>query len=122
MENSVLKEGRSWRLGFNPNADFYPGLVGGEKWAIELTLAEWQDFRRLIAQLSETMQLMATELMDEEKITCEAESDLIWLEVSGYSQSYALRFILNHGRCCEGSWPSEVVSELIQSLHTFSVF
>jgi hypothetical protein len=122
MENRVFKEGDGWRIGFNPNPATYQGLVGGQDWAIELTLAEWQDFCRLVEQLSETMQAIATELMDEEKITCEAESDLIWLEVTGYPQSYSLRFILNQGRCCEGQWPPEVVQDFIQSLQTLSVF
>jgi hypothetical protein len=97
-------------------------LIGGQDWAIELTLAEWQDFCRLVSQLSETMQAIATELMDEEKITCEAESELMWLEVTGYPQSYSLRFILNQGRCCEGQWPSEVVQDFIQSLQTLTFF
>jgi hypothetical protein len=122
MENRVFKEGDGWRIGFNPNPATYQGLIGGQDWAIELTLAEWQDFCRLVEQLSETMQAIATELMDEEKITCEAESDLIWLEVTGYPQSYSLRFILNQGRCCEGQWPSGVVPDFIQSLQTLSVF
>lgn len=122
MENRVFKEGDGWRIGFNPNPATYQGLVGGQGWAIELTLAEWQDFCRLVGQLSETMQAIADELMDEEKITCEAESDLIWLEVTGYPQSYSLRFILNQGRCGEGQWPPEVVPDFIQSLQTLTVF
>lgn len=122
MENRVFKEADGWRIGFNPNPATYQGLIGGQDWAIELTLAEWQDFCRLVSQLSETMQAIATELMDEEKITCEAESELMWLEVTGYPQSYSLRFILNQGRCCEGQWPSGVVQDFIQSLQTLTFF
>ena len=122
MENRLLKEGNGWRVGFNSSSETAAGLIGGKDWAIELTLAEWQDFCRLVAQLSETMQAMATELMDEEKISCEAESDLIWLEVAGYADCYSLGFILNQGRCCEGSWPPEVVPELIKTLQTLAFF
>jgi hypothetical protein len=122
MENRVFKEADGWRIGFNPNPATYQGLIGGQDWAIELTLAEWQDFCRLVSQLSETMQAIATELMDEEKITCEAESELMWLEVTGYPQSYSLRFILNQGRCCEGQWPPGVVKDFIQSLQTLTFF
>ncbi len=121
MKSRVLKQGQAWRIGFNPEAELYQGLVGGQNWAIELTFAEWQDFYRLVMQLSETMKVMAAELMDEEKIVCEAESDLIWLEVAGYYHSYSLRFILNQGRCCEGSWAAEIVPEFIQSLQTFTI-
>ena len=120
MENRVFKEGDGWRIGFNPNPATYQGLIAGENWAIELTLAEWQDFCRLVNQLSETMQAIAIELMDEEKITCEAESDLIWLEATGYPHFYSLRFILNQSRCCEGEWPPGAVPDLIQSLQAVS--
>jgi hypothetical protein len=120
MENRVFKEGDGWRIGFNPNPATYQGLIAGENWAIELTLAEWQDFCRLVSQLRETMQAIAIELMDEEKVTCEAESDLIWLEATGYPHFYSLRFILNQGRCCEGQWPPGAVPNLIQSLQTVS--
>ena len=122
MENRVFKEADGWRIGFNPNPATYQGLIGGQDWAIELTLAEWKDFCRLVSQLSETMQAIATELMDEEKITCEAESELMWLEMTGYPQSYSLRFILNQGRCCEGQWPPGVVQDFIQSLQTLTFF
>ncbi len=36
--------------------------------------------------------------MDEERITCEAESELLWLEVEGYPDSYTLRLIVNSDR------------------------
>jgi len=33
------------------------------------------------------------------RISCEAESDLLWLQVEGYPHAYNLRLILNTGRC-----------------------
>ncbi|MEB3311250.1 MAG: DUF1818 family protein [Snowella sp.] len=122
MENRLLKQGNGWRLGFNSASETYQGLVGGEDWAIELTTAEWQDFYRLVTQLSDTMQAMTAELMDGEKIACEAESDLIWVEVAGYPHAYELRLILSQGRRCEGNWPPDVVPELIRALQTWTVF
>lgn len=118
----LIKQGKGWRLGWNPEAADYQGLVGGDDWAIELTAAELDDFCRLLAQLAQTMSQMADELMDEEKIACEAESDLLWMEVEGYPSAYCLRFILNQGRRCEGSWLTEGVPDLVQAASSLKVF
>lgn len=116
-----LKTGTGWRLGWNPAAEFQ-GLVGGEDWAIELTLAELDDFCRLVTQLAETMTAMAAELMAEERISCEAESELLWLEAEGYPHSYSIRLILQTGRRGEGSWAAIAVPELTQTAQMLRVF
>lgn len=118
----VLKTGTGWRIGWNPDAAIFKGLVGTDNWAIELTQAELNDFCRLSAQLAETMNQMTNELMDEEKITCEAQSELMWMEVAGYPQAYSLHFILNTGRCAEGSWVETAVTGLVQAAQTLQVF
>ncbi|WP_026082716.1 DUF1818 family protein [Mastigocladopsis repens] len=118
----VIKSGLGWRIGWNPAAPEFKGLVGTEDWAIELTEAELNDFCRLLAQLADTMKQIATELMDEEKIACEAESDLLWMEVEGYPHAYSLRFILKTGRCAEGEWKDSAVLELLQASEMIKVF
>lgn len=117
-----VKSGTGWRLGWDSDAPRFKGLVGGEVWSVELTEAEFKDFCRLVSQLSDTMTQMASELMDEEKITCEAESDRLWLEVSGYPHAYDLRFILLTDRRAEGGWPAEVVADVIRASQTLNVF
>lgn len=118
----VVKSGPGWRMGWNPQAEVYKALLGGEDWAMELTEAEFEDFCRLVGQLTASMSQMASELMDEEKIACEAECDRLWMEVEGYPQSYSLRFILSSGRRCEGYWPPVVVPELLPSLNLIKMF
>ncbi|MDB9313243.1 DUF1818 family protein [Spirulina sp. CS-785/01] len=118
----IVKSGSGWRIGWNPAASEYQGLIGSEDWAIELTAPELEDFCRLAKQLATTMETMADELMDEERITCEAESDRLWLEVEGYPHTYSLRFILNSGRQCEGGWPPPVVPELLEAMERLKVF
>ncbi len=118
----VLKSGTNWRIGWNPSAPKFKGLVGTDDWAIELTEAELDDFCRLSAQLAETMQQLAGELMDEEKIAIVAESDLVWMEVEGYPNAYSLRFILNCSRGAEGGWNAAAVSGLLQAASTLKVF
>ncbi|MEH2196149.1 MAG: DUF1818 family protein [Nostoc sp.] len=118
----VIKTGSGWRIGWNPDATEFQGLVGTDNWAIELTEAELNDFCRLLAQLADTMKQLATELMEEEKITCEAESNLLWMEVEGYPHDYTLRFILNTGRCVEGKWDASAVPGLLQAAGMVKVF
>ncbi|AFY77801.1 protein of unknown function (DUF1818) [Pleurocapsa sp. PCC 7327] len=122
MSDRLLRVGNGWRIGWNPNAEIYKGLVGGEDWAIELTEDELNDFCCLLEQLTQMMTCMADELMDEEKIACEAESDRLWMEVEGYPHAYSLRLILNQGRCCEGYWSAEAVAELVRAARTLKGF
>ena len=122
MVERVIKTGAGWRLGWSPQAEEFQGLVAGEGWAIELTESELNDFCRLLGQLAATMTQMASELMDEEKIAIEAESDLLWVQVEGYPEAYGVQFILNAGRRCEGFWPAAVVPSLVQAAQVLKVF
>jgi len=118
----ILKSGVGWRLGWDPTATPYRALVGAEDWSLELTEPEWQDFCRLATQLAETMQQMQAELMDEEAIACEVETQHIWLEVVGYPHAYDLHLIVLRGRRGEGRWGAIAVPELLQAIRTLQVF
>lgn len=118
----IIKSGSGWRIGWHPEAPNYKGLVGTDDWAIELTEAELDDFCRLLLQLTDTMQQIASELMDSEKIATEIESKLLWMEVEGYPHAYSLRLILNTGRGVEGKWDAAAVQELLPAVRTLKVF
>ena len=118
----LIKKGTGWRIGWDPQQEIYRGLVGTDDWAFELTESELSDFCRLLAQLSETMTLMTDELMSQERIACEAESDLLWMEVEGYPHAYSLRLILRQNRSCEGNWEAESVGELVQAAQSLKGF
>lgn len=117
-----IKSGSGWRLGWDGDATEFCGLVGGDNWAIELTEAEFSDFCRLTLQLAETMSQMSQELMAEERICCEVESDRLWLEAEGYPHAYGLHFILLTGRRGEGGWTETAVTELVQAVQMLHVF
>ena len=119
--DKVLKAGAGWRVGWNP-AGAYQGLVGGDDWAFELTSAELTDFCRLLEQLVDNMRSIQAELMDEESIACEAESELIWMQVAGLPSKYNLRLILNTGRSCEGNWAAEIVPDLVTAVDSLKFF
>ncbi len=118
----LVKEGDGWRMGWDSSRPLYQGLVGGQDWAFELTAPELDDFCRLLHQLADTMGQMQNELMDEERLCCEAESDLLWLEVEGFPHSYSLRLIVTQQRNAEGSWPATVVPELMRAAQSLRAF
>lgn len=122
MGQRFIKEGEGWRLGWDDQGAAYQGLLAGSHWAIELTHQEFQDFCRLAQQLEENMAAIASELMDEERLTCEAESETLWLEAEGFPQQFALRFILQSGRRCEGGWPSETAQEILRAISQLTLF
>jgi hypothetical protein len=117
-----LKSGKGWRLGWDPDAGDFCGLLGGEDWAIEVTATELDDFCRLVVQLATTMQQIAQELMDEEQICCEVESPLLWLEAQGYPHAYSLHLIVLTGRRGEGTWGEAAVPALVQAAQVLKVF
>jgi Domain of unknown function (DUF1818) len=114
----IIKFGAGWRIGWNPEADMFQGLVGTDEWSIELTQAEFDDFCRLALQLAATMDSMQAELMDEEAIALEAESASLWLEVEGFPSAYALRLILSSGRRAEAAWATTAVPGLLGAIRS----
>ena len=117
-----VKQGDGWRIGWDPEALVFQGLLAGDCWSIELTEAEFNQFCRLAQQLADTLTQMSNQLMESERVACEAENDLIWLEAEGYPNGFALRFILLEGRRAEGGWPAEIVPQLLQALSSLKVF
>lgn len=118
----IIKSGSGWRIGWDPSASEFKGLVGTDDWSIELTEAELVDFCRLLGQLADTIAQLREELMDEEAISCEVESDCLWLEVQGYPDAYDLHCILLTGRRCEGRWSTVAVPHLLQAARSLQVF
>ncbi|MEO0947120.1 MAG: DUF1818 family protein [Cyanobacteria bacterium J06641_5] len=122
MTERRLKSGPGWRLGWDPQAECYCGLVGNDDWAIELTAAELDEFCQLFGQLAASMAQMATELMAAERLYCEAEGEFLWLEVEGFPHAYELRLIVNAGRRAEGAWVASAVPGLLAATQTLRVF
>ncbi|ERN40389.1 protein containing domain of unknown function (DUF1818) [Rubidibacter lacunae KORDI 51-2] len=118
----ILRRGPGWRLGWDPHAERYLGLIGTDDWAIELTEPELDDFCRLLAELDETIRQLANVLMDAEQVTCELESELLWLEAEGYPHAYTLRAIFTGDRRCEGSWTAASIPGLVHAVRGLHVF
>jgi hypothetical protein len=117
-----IKQGEGWRVGWDENATVYQGLIGNEDWGIELTALEVKELQRLLAQLIDSLNIITEELMPEEKISVEVESEILWLEAEGYSNDYSLRLILHQNRRCEAYWPAKVTQSLIQAIQTINIW
>jgi len=115
-----LLSGEGWRIGWRSDVDLYKGLVGADSWAIELTESEFEDFCKLASQLAETMQIMANELSDGEKICCTQETADISLEVNGFPDLFSLHLQLLAGRRSEGIWDAEAVPFLMAAIANLS--
>lgn len=111
-----LHSGSGWRIGWNPTADLYCALVGADDWAIELTRSEWDDFCRLLEQLSEAIEAMQAELMPEEGLSCEVESDRILLSAEGIPTAYDLHLTVLEGRRAEGIWSALAVPNFLPTV------
>ncbi|MBW4485646.1 MAG: DUF1818 family protein [Tildeniella torsiva UHER 1998/13D] len=122
MGERLTKEGIGWRLGWNSHDSDYYGLLAGSSWAMELTKVEFYTFQKLAMEVSSTMQAIACELMDDERITCEAEANHLWLEADGFPEAYSIRFILKSGRRCEGEWDVEASQQILQAIFQLVVF
>jgi Domain of unknown function (DUF1818) len=117
-----LRSGSGWRVGWDPDAGSFQSLLGADDWAIELTQPEFDDFCRFAQQLSETIEQMRSDLMEEEAIVCEASCDRLWMEVRGYPDAYQLSFILLTGRRGEGSWSVEATKEVLRVIQMVQMF
>ena len=116
MVSKQLLSGKGWRVGWFPHANPFPGLVGGDNWAIELTQPELEEFCTLSLQLIESVQQAQSELSDRESLTCTAETENICLELSGYPGDFRLSLQLHTGRRAEGIWDNNCLSELVDAI------
>jgi hypothetical protein len=111
-----LNSGQGWRLGYDPDADVFVGLIGAENWAIELNQQEFQDFCRLSLQLTETIGAMQSELSEEETLTCSVQTDDIYMEASGLGDRFTIHLQLLNGRRGEGIWTSTAIAQLLEAV------
>lgn len=109
-------------MGWNPNAATFKALVGAEDWSVELTQAEFNDFVRMLRQLTEALEVASTELMDEEAIAIDQETELIWMQLNGFPHEFSLSFMLLTGRRAEGHWNTSATQKFIQAIQTIQLF
>ena len=91
----IKKEGPGWRLIRDSSRGNFSTLIGGESWAIELNQFEWKTLVKVVIDLSDQYKNIKDQLMGDEDITLELESDP-WLAcLNGDQNGWRLKLILD---------------------------
>ena len=111
-------EGPGWRLAVDLARPGYQALIGGDGWAIELSLDELSQLKSLCGRLQDQHLAISDQLMAEEAIEIALEQGPWWLELSGDRERWCLRFVLSgpSGRGAEGGWQPLASVELCLAL------
>ena len=118
----IKKEGHGWRIIRDSSRDNFSTLIGGDSWAIELTQYEWETLVKVFINLSDQYKEIKDQLMGEEDITLELESNP-WLAIlKGDQHGWKLKLILDSNdslnRSAEVSWPREVTVHIANAMRT----
>lgn len=111
----LTKEGKNWRLIFNPSKGKYCFLIGINNWAIELKKNEFYSLFKVLNKLDYEFFLMKDALMDEELINIEVELLPWYIELEGNKNQWSLRIIYEGSgeeRSFEMYWPIPIAQTL----------
>jgi len=116
----IKTEGPGWRIIRDSSRDNFSTLIGGESWAIELNQSEWETLVKVVIDLSNQYKEIKDQLMGDEDITLEMESNP-WLAIlKGDQHGWNLKLILDSSnslnRGAEVSWPRNVTFPLVNAM------
>ena len=116
----IQQEGDGWRVSHDPSRGEFCVLVGGERWAFELTEPEWRDLVDLVATLEQQYRGLVDQLMPEESIELELDRGVWWGCLSGDRSQWELRILLTplEGRAAQGEWPAPAAAAAVAALRT----
>ena len=116
----IQQEGDGWRVSHDPSRGEYCVLVGGERWAFELTEPECRDLVDLVATLEQQHRVLVDQLMPEELIELELDRGVWWGCLSGDRSQWGLRILLTpqEARAAEGEWPPPAAAAAVAALRT----
>ena len=116
LHNRPLRVGAGWRVGVKSTADTYCALVGGDRWAVELTMAEWSDFCRAIRQIEAALASLSEQLMEGESVTLEQETERLLTVATGKPPKLELYLQLRDERNAEGYWLPDALPGLFEAI------
>ena len=116
----IQQEGAGWRVSRDPSRGHYCVLVGGERWAFELTEPEWRDLVDLVETLEQQHRGLVDQLMPDETIELELDRGVWWGCLSGDCSQWELRILLTplKGRAAEGEWPAPAAAAVVAAMRT----
>ena len=116
----IKKEGPGWRIIRDSSRDNFCTLIGGDSWAIELNEFEWKTLVKIVIDLSNQYKDIKEQLMGDEDITLEMESNP-WLAIlKGDQYGWNLKLILgsrdSFNRGAEVFWPRDVTFHIANTM------
>ncbi len=90
--------------------------LGCSTWTIEFSPVEWEQFVHQLRTLAQTWQSMQEELMPEETLTLDSESETIRLQAEGQQEQWGIWLQICSGRKVEGYLDSPLVVELLRRI------
>ena len=116
----IKKEGPGWRLIRDSSRDNFSTLIGGESWSIELNQFEWKTLVKVVIDLSDQYKNIKDQLMGDEDITLELESDPWFAILKGDQNGWKLKLILDSSdslnRGAEVFWPKNVTFHVVNAM------
>jgi len=116
----IKKEGPGWRIIRDSSRDNFSTLIGGSSWAIELNESEWKTLVKVVIDLSDQYKDIKDQLMGDEDITIELESNPWMAILKGDQYGWSLKLILESGdslnRGAELSWPRDVTFHIANAM------
>ena len=82
----MQREGPGWRLAIDKQRQGYQALIASDDWALELTSAEFEQFRNMCAKIVAQYKDCLDHLMAEENLELCLEEGAFWLELRGRLQ------------------------------------
>ena len=118
----IKKEGPGWRIIKDSSRNNFSTLIGGDSWAIELNQSEWHNLVKVVIGLSDQYENIRDQLMGDEDITMELESNP-WLGIlKGDQSGWDIKLILFYkdsiNRGAEVYWPRTVTLHLVNAMRT----
>lgn len=121
LHNRPLRVGPGWRVGVKEVAEGYCALVGGDRWAVELTMAEWQDFCGAVRQIEAAIASLPEQLMDGEAVTLEQETERLLVIATGELPDLELYLQVRGQRNAEGYWSPDALPGLFEAVRQLQV-
>ena len=116
----IKKEGPGWRIIRDLSRDNFSTLIGGESWAIELNQLEWDTLVKVVINLSDQYEDIKDQLMGDEDITLELESNPWTAILKGDQKGWNLKLILDSSdslnRGAEVYWPRNVTKHVANAM------
>ena len=116
----IKKEGQGWRIIRDSSRDNFSTLIGGESWAIELNQFEWETLVKVVIDLSDQYKDIKDQLMGDEDITLELESNPWVAILKGDQYGWNLSLVLSaSGFCNRGAevyWPRNVTNHVVNAM------